>query len=108
MIFIKADKSVSRHEIIKINKIKAKIHNKRSYSGRDSSSSDYDYDSCLYSDSEWEELIIQTTEHRDINNSDQLVTNNTKKNKIQQNYAIEYAPDFDKKIVYLAGLRTPH
>ena len=61
-----------------IKKIKAKSYRKHRYSSSDSSISDPDSDSSLYSDIKREELI-NTTEWKEINKLDHVVTNNTKK-----------------------------
>ena len=76
--------SGSRRELKKIKKIKARASKKFSYSSSDISISD-SYSS-LSSYIEWEK-IRQTTELKELNKLDLVVTNNIK-NKYQRDYAI--------------------
>ena len=59
----------SRCELKKINKIKSKASKKHSYSMKNSSSSDSDLYSSLFSDSEWDKSR-QPTERKEINELD--------------------------------------
>ena len=75
MIFSISEKSGSRRELNKINKIRAKASNKRSHFSSKSSSSESDYGSYLSNDSDREEKI-QPTELKEINKLDHVFTNN--------------------------------
>ena len=55
MLYSISKNFVSRCELNKIKKTKAKASNKRSYSRSNSSTSGLDYDSSLYNASEWYE-----------------------------------------------------
>ena len=78
MIFRIYKKSSSCCELKKINKIQAKASKKRSYYSSNSSSIKSGYDSSFYIDSDWDEEI-QTTERKEINKLDHVVTDNIKK-----------------------------
>ena len=99
-------KSGSRCELKKIKKTKAKTSKNCSYSIINISSSNSDSYFSLSIDSDWEE-IRQTTYLKEKNKLYYVVTNNTKKNKNQHHYAIEYKPNFDDKISLSRGTKDP-
>ena len=90
-------KSRSRRELKNIKDINNKASNKRIYYSSNSSSSDSDSDSSFYIYIYWQELR-QTTELKETNELDHVVTNIIRKNKNQHNDAFEYEPKFDIKI----------
>ena len=96
-------RSSSCRELKKINNICAKASNKRDYSSRDISTSDYD--SSLSSNSEWDK-IIHPYQRKDMNKLDHAVINNIN-NKDQCNDAIEYDPKFYNKVSLYSGTKDP-
>ena len=94
MIYSIANKSILRHELKNIKKIRANSSKKRGDSSRNSSSNESYSDSYLSSDSDWYEEI-EPAGRRETNILDHLVTNNTKKDKDKHNYDIENEPKFD-------------
>ena len=107
MIYSIANKSISRHELKNIKKIRANSSKKRYDYSRNSSSNESYSESSLSSYNEFDEER-KSSGSKEINRSDHAVTDNIKKNKDQCNDAIENEPKFDSNLNLSSGTKTPY